>query len=214
MAQHGLNRRDEIGWFWKATVVRTLRPQRSTIIHGGAVRDEHLYAFVADTRARSAAEVRRRTRWLQQQLRAEASFAGLCRDLAASAAPVEIALTSGREHRGRIAGIGVDVLALRAVDATTAYVATQAVVGVRALASTGDAGDAADGGRALRGTQVFLDVLADLADRRDRVAVGTVAPRTYRGVLAGVAQDFIWFDDNARCVRLDTITDVVTEVAS
>jgi small nuclear ribonucleoprotein (snRNP)-like protein len=177
------------------------------------VRDEHLYAFVADTRAGSAAEVRRRTRWLQQQLRAEASFADLCRDLAAWAAPVEVALTSGREHRGRIAGIGVDVLALQAVDATTAYVATRAVVGVRALAPTGDAG-AADGGRALRGTQVFVDVLADLADRRDRVAVGTVAPRTYRGVLAGVAQDFIWFDDNPRCVRLDTITDVVTDVAS
>lgn len=178
------------------------------------MRDEHLYAFVADARARSAAEVRRRTRWLHQQLRAETSFDDLCRDLAASAVPVEVVLTSGHEHRGRIAGIGADVLALRAVDGTTAYAATRAVVGVRALARTEDAGATADAGHVLRGTQVFVDVLADLADRRDRVTVGTAAPRTYQGVLAGVAQDFIWFDGNARCVRLDAITDVVTEIAS
>lgn len=177
------------------------------------MRDEHLYAFVADTRARSAAGVRRRTRWLRQQLRADMSFDALCRDLTAAAATVEVFLTSGRRCRGRVTGVGADVLALRAVGAATTYVATRAVVGVRSL-STRDLDDSTDTAPPVRDTQLFVDVLADLADHRDRVEVGTVAPTTHRGTLAGVARDFIWFDDNARYLRLETITDVTAEAAS
>jgi len=179
------------------------------------VRDEHLYAFVADTRARTAAGIRRRTRWLHQQLRADTTFDGLCRDLAGTAAAVEVSLTGGRARRGRLCGVGADVLMVRTADAMTAYVATPAVTGVRALAPSGDAGaETAAGGAVLRDTQLFVDVLADLADARDRVVVGTIAPQTYRGVLGGIAHDFIWFDDNARCLRLDAITDVMIEAAS
>jgi hypothetical protein len=177
------------------------------------VRDEQLYAFVADTRASAAAAIRRRTRWLHQQLRADSTFDGLCRDLAGTTTAVEVSLAGGRARRGRLCGVGADVLMVRA-DATTAYVATRAVTGVRALAPTGDAGAGTTGGPVLRGTHRFVDVLADLADARERVVVGTVAPQTYRGVLGGIAHDFIWFDDNACCLRLDAITDVMIEAAS
>jgi hypothetical protein len=180
--------------------------------HGGAVRDEHLYAFVADTRAKSAAGVRRRTRWLRQQLRADTSFDAVCRDLLAAAPTVEVFLTSGRRCRGRVTGVGADVLVLRAGAATT-YVAMRAVVGVRSL-SARDAENSTDTPTPVRDTQLFVDVLADLADHRDRVEVGTVAPTTHRGILGGLAHDFIWFDDNARYLRLETITDVTAEAAS
>jgi small nuclear ribonucleoprotein (snRNP)-like protein len=177
------------------------------------VRDEQLYAFVADTRASTAAGIRRRTRWLHQQLRVDSTFDDLCRDLAGTTTAVEVWLTGGRARRGRLCGVGADVLMMRA-DAMTAYVATRAVTGVRALAPSGDAGDGATGAAVRPGTHLFVDVLADLADARERVVVGTVAPQTYRGVLGGIAQDFIWFDDNARCLRLDAITDVMIEAAS
>jgi hypothetical protein len=174
------------------------------------VNDEQLYAFVADARARSAADVRRRTRWLQHQLREDASFAGLCRDLGSSDVPVELAMSDGRVHRGRLSGVGAGVIAVLTMDGATAYIATASAVGIRAIttepvAADGSAADAV----AVQEAQRFSDVLADLADLRARVIAGTTARRTYHGTLAGVGRDVVWFDDNQWYLRLEMITDVM-----
>src|SRR5690554_6699183 len=76
------------------------------------MRDEQLYAYVADARARAAAGARRRTRWLTQQLREDATFDAICTELATAQATVEIALPAGRRRRGRLTGCGDGVLAL------------------------------------------------------------------------------------------------------
>lgn len=174
---------------------------------GGAMRDEHLYAFVADARARTAAGVRRRTRWLQRQLREDTSFAALCRDLAAAAMPVEVTLADGRRRRGTVVGAEDGVVALRRGGDVTSYIATAAATAVRVLRVT-DGQPAAGDPPAIHGGGTFADVLADIADRRDRVAVGTSCGRTYEGRLAGVGRDVVWFDDNGWYLRLETITDV------
>ena len=175
----------------------------------GAVKDEQLYAFVADARARNAADIRRRTRWLQHQLREDALFVELCRDLGSSGAPVELTLSDGRTHRGRLAGVGADVVAVMTLDGSTVYIATSAAVGVRAIAVAPSASSAEDHAVAVRDGQVFDDVLADLADLRLRVVVGTVPGRTYDGILAGVGRDIVWFDDNQWYLRSEMVTDVM-----
>lgn len=186
------------------------------------MRDEQLYAFVADARAGAAASVRSRTRWLHEQLRADLSFAEICRDLSARAQPVEVTLAAGRTRRGTLVGTGHDVLALCAPAGETVYVALGAVVGVRALAPTAPESGlqvpaaqghgAWSGARSLGASLHFADVVADLAEERAPVLVGTAAG-VHRGVLAGMARDFIWFDGNAHCLRLDKITDVATGAA-
>jgi hypothetical protein len=174
------------------------------------VRDEQLYAFVADARAGDASDVRRRTRWLQQQLREDAGFTGLCRELRSAGDPVEISLCDGRRHRGRLSGVGADALAMRTRDGGVVYIAIDAIVGMRAVAGGyGADGAVADGGPALDDGQCFSDVLADLADRRIRVTVGTVAPLTCSGVLAAIGRDVVMFEDNQCCLRLQMITDVM-----
>jgi hypothetical protein len=194
------------------------------------VRDEQLYAFVADARARGAADLRRRTRWLHQQLRQDAAFVELCRDLGASGVTVEVSLSDGRHHRGRLAGAGADALAVVTTDDATVYIATAAIIGLRAVASTPDQqrvpeepGAAPErdaeqsrpgdplmvGAGMIRDQQRFSDVLGDIADLRARVVVGTVAQQTFCGVLAGVGRDVVWFDDNQWYLRLPTITDVL-----
>jgi hypothetical protein len=176
----------------------------------GAVKDEQLYAFVADARARNAADVRRRTRWLQHQLREDASFAELCRDLGSSGVPVELSLCDGRAHRGRLSGVGADVLGLQTMDGVTTYIAASAAVGIRAIAVEPAAGDGdASSETAVQEGQLFSDVLADLADLRVRVVAGTVPGRTYRGTLAGIGRDVVWFEDNQWYLRRDMITDVM-----
>jgi hypothetical protein len=191
------------------------------------VRDEQLYAFVADARARGAADLRRRTRWLHQQLRQDAGFVDVCRDLAMSGVPVEVSLADGRRHRGRLTGVGADTLAVGTTDGATMYVTTAAVAGLRAVTSTpgrlgdGDGSEAGgpapleshltDGviaGGTLRDGQRFSDVLGDLADLRASVVAGTATQQTFCGVLAGVGRDVVWFDDNQWYVRLQAITDV------
>lgn len=170
--------------------------------------DEHLYAFVADARARNAAEVRRRTRWLAQQLREDATFTDLCRELGSSTAVVEVSLSDGRGHRGHLTGSGTDVVALLTTDGTTAYIVGAAVVGIRVIGV--DPAPAHEKTRdVVHEHQWFSDVLADLAETRARVVVGTVAGRTYRGSIAGVGRDMVWFEDSQCYLRLQMITDVM-----
>jgi hypothetical protein len=174
------------------------------------VKDEQLYAFVADARARNAADIRRRTRWLQHQLREDASFADLCRDLGSSDVPVELSLCDGRSHRGRLSGVGADVLGLQTMDGVITYIAAAAAVGIRAIAVEPGAGDGAGSSdTAVQDGQFFSDVLADLADLRARVVAGTTPGRTYRGTLAGIGRDVVWFEDNQWYLRREMITDVM-----
>lgn len=174
-----------------------------------AVKDEQLYAFVADARARNAAHVRRRTRWLQHQLREDASFADLCRDFGSSGVPVELTLSDGRSHRGRLLGAGVDVVAIVTLDGSTVYIATSAAVGIRVIAVPQDADTHTAADAAVHDGQVFNDLLADLANVRARVVASTVTGQTYRGTLAGVGRDVVWFDDNQWYLRCEKVTDVM-----
>lgn len=178
--------------------------------------DEQLYAFVADARAQTSAAARRRTRWLHRQLREDVSMARLYDDLARVRASVELTLIGGRTYRGRMAAAARDLVLLSCPDGT-AYVSAHAITGVRLLAHTVDGvdeGGSASGGdlentaAPLRETHVLADVLADSADEHGAVRIGT-ADVVYEGTLGGVARDFVWFDDDARCLRVDAITDLM-----
>lgn len=171
--------------------------------------DEQLYAFVADARARVANESRRRTRWLQRQLQEEASFSDVCSALTSSSREVEMSLVPGRRIRGWVTSVGHDFVQLRAADGTTTLLAAAAIVGVR-IVSTELPQQQQDllpglpqaGGR-------FSDALASLAERRCRVIVGThSADDVYRGRLAGVGMDVVWFEATTGYIRVAMITDV------
>ena len=106
---------------------------------------------------------------------------------------------------------------LLTVDGGTVYIVAAATVGIRIVGTDPSLGHDEASDHAFRTQtrevvdehQWFSDVLADLAGARARVVVGTVARRMYRGTLAGVGRDMVWFEDTQCYLRLQMITDVM-----
>ena len=79
------------------------------------------------TEARSRAAYRRRRRTVTEL----ATFVGTLRDLAERAVPVAVQTSSSRIHRGALVAVGIDHLAVRRVDGSSALVAFDTVRSVR-----------------------------------------------------------------------------------
>lgn len=125
-----------------------------------------LERWAADARAREAADARVRERWLRAQAGEEASLAGLLLALAERQEAVVVTTTSGRRHRGTVAGVGGDFAAIEVAGGTTTLLSLASVADVRVVEGPGTttSGAAALGAR-------LADVLAQAAGQRPRVSV-------------------------------------------
>lgn len=144
-----------------------------------------LLRHVADARVDAAAATRARLRNLGTQAGEQGAFSGVLADLAERGTAVVVVLASGREHRGRIAALGEDHLALAGAAHRSTLIATQAVALVRALRAPRVTGD-----RRVASDRVLADVLRDLAPDRPNVRVSTTHSDV-RGVLCAVGQDVL-----------------------
>ncbi len=154
---------------------------------------DDLERWAAGARAQEAAEARVRERWLRQAAEEEASFAGLLVDLAEDGRPVSITTVTGRRHRGPIAAVGADFVAVAGPENRLVLVHLAAVAEVRPGTGTRrpQAAAGADRGRGANAEGVTLaEVLAQAVATRPRVAVvlGTV---TVVGELRAVGTDVL-----------------------
>jgi len=143
--------------------------------------------WAADARVDEAARLRARERWLRHQAEEEGSLAGVLADVAERGASVALHVRSGRRHRGEIAALGSDFVALRSAGADV-IVALPAVTSVRTL--PGEAPTIGD--RSIGTSHRLVDVLAGLAS--ERVAVLLVladGDEAVGGVVLWVGQDVV-----------------------
>jgi len=169
------------------------------------VRDDQLHAFLGDARARAAGDARRRRHWLARQLEEDRTFAAVCSRAFEDARPVDVIVTTGRTHRGRLVAADAGIVAVATADGGTVYIAPTAVVGLRPR----------PGARAKEPGQVpavvtgatIADVVRELADGDARVEVGTTDGGVHRGRIDGVGRDVLRLTGGMH-LRLDMVTEV------
>jgi hypothetical protein len=143
--------------------------------------------WAADARVDEAARLRARERWLRHQAEEEGSLAGVLADIAERGASVALHVRGGRRHRGEVAALGSDFVALRSAGADV-IVALHAVTSVRTL--PGEASTIGD--RSIGTSHRLVDVLAGLAAERAAVVL-VLADRdeAVAGVVLWVGQDVV-----------------------
>ena len=181
------------------------------------MRDDQLHAFLGDARAHAAVDTRRRRRWLARQLDEDRTFEEVCARAARDGAAVDVLVTSGRTHRGRLLTAHTGVITVAGSDGGTAYITGAAVVGVRLRPDATPAGQqrataaaqaSAAAAAAVAGATLG-DVVRELAGGHATVGVGTVDGRVHRGRIDGVGRDVLRLAGGMH-LRLDMVTEVVT----
>jgi hypothetical protein len=143
--------------------------------------------WAADARVDEAARLRARERWLRQQAEEEGSLAGVLADIAERGASVALHVRGGRRHRGEVAALGSDFVALRSAGADV-IVALHAVTSVRTL--PGEASTIGD--RSVGTSHRLVDVLAGLAaERAAMVLVLADRDEAVAGVVLWAGQDVV-----------------------
>jgi hypothetical protein len=138
--------------------------------------------WAADARVDEAARLRARERWLRHQAEEEGSLAGVLADVAERGASVALHVRGGRRHRGEIAALGADFIALRSAGADV-IVVLPAVTSLRTL--PGEAPTIGD--RSIGTSHRLVDVLAGLAAERASVLLVLADG----GVVLWVGQDVV-----------------------
>jgi hypothetical protein len=143
--------------------------------------------WAADARIDEAARLRARERWLRHQAEEEGSLAGVLADVAERGASIALHVRGGRRHRGEVAALGSDFVALRSAGADV-IVALPAVTSVRTLP-----GEAATiGDRSIGTWHRLVDVLAGLAAERAAVLLVVAdGDEAVAGVVRSVGQDVV-----------------------
>jgi hypothetical protein len=129
-----------------------------------------LERWAADARARELADARVRERWLRAQAEEETSLAGVLLALAERGETVMLTTVSGRRHRGVVAGVGMDFVAMETPIGPTTLVTLAAVGDVRVVRDGPRRSQAATGAGGELGVRLG-DVLAQAAGQRPRVSV-------------------------------------------
>jgi hypothetical protein len=143
--------------------------------------------WAADARVDEAARLRARERWLRHQAEEEGSLAGVLADVADRGASVALHVRGGRRHRGEVAALGSDFVALRSAG-TDVIVALAAVTSVRTL--PGEASTIGD--RSVATSHRLVDVLAGLAAERAPVLLVLAdGDEAVAGALRSVGQDIV-----------------------
>ena len=130
---------------------------------------DHLARWAGEARAEEAAAERVEQRLLEQIAAEEATFAGVCLDLAERTAPVVVRTVAGRTHRGRVITVGRDFLVVRDQGGPPLLLALGAVASVRL--GPGERAGTAPSGRAAAFEAGLAAVLAGVAPERPRVQV-------------------------------------------
>lgn len=160
------------------------------LVRGGdaATFTARLDRWAADARVDDAALRRARERWLRQVAEQETTLSGLLADLAERHVPVTLRSTAGRRHQGTIQVIGADFVGLRGATGAEVLVALHAVGSLR----TGPSVDATLGDRMVVTELRLADVLAGLAEDRERVLLVTRAgDDAIAGELRSVGHDVV-----------------------
>jgi hypothetical protein len=143
--------------------------------------------WAADARVDEAARLRARERWLRHQAEEEGSLAGVLADVADRGASVALHVRGGRRHRGEVAALGSDFVALRSAG-TDVIVALAAVTSVRTL--PGEASTIGD--RSVATSHRLVDVLAGLAAERAPVLLVLAdGDEAVAGALRSLGQDIV-----------------------
>lgn len=177
-------------------------------VRGRRVRDDQLHTFLGDARAHAAVDTRRRRRWLARQLDEDRTFTETCLRAARDGVPVDVMVTSGRTHRGRLLAAPAGVVTVAGSDGGTVYITAAAVVAVRLRPDATAADHQFDEHAAEAVTGGTLgDLVRELAERRATVWVGTVDGRVHRGRIDGVGRDVLRLAGGMH-LRLDLVTEV------
>jgi hypothetical protein len=143
--------------------------------------------WAADARVDEAARLRARERWLRHQAEEEGSLAGVLADVAERGTSVALHVRGGRRHRGEVAALGSDFVALRSAGADV-IVALAAVTSMRTL--PGEASTIGD--RSVATSHHLVDVLAGLAAERAAVLLVLAdGDEAVAGALRSVGQDVV-----------------------
>jgi hypothetical protein len=164
-------------------------PREATIVAGllGDGLAARIDRWAADARVDEAARLRARERWLRQQAEEEGSLAGVLADIAERGASVSLHVWGGHRHRGEVAALGSDFVALRSAGADV-IVALHAVTSVRTL--PGEASTIGD--RSVAMSHRLVDVLAGLAaERAAMVLMLADRDEAVAGVVLWVGQDVV-----------------------
>lgn len=166
---------------------------------------------MATASADAAVDDRRRARALVDQAAEEGTLTGVLLDLAEREAPVVVATSGGRSHRGRVALVGVDVIALAVDPRGVALVRTTAIVSVRTAPGTARV----TGDRPTHLQVGWVDALGVLATDRPRLLVGLAGGTTAAGELRAVGVDVATVrldgDGGRAYLPVDAMLDVVVD---
>lgn len=171
------------------------------------MRDDQLHAFLGEARARAAVAARRRRHWLTRQLEEDRTFAAVCSRAFEDARPVDVIVTTGRTHRGRLVAADAGIVAVATADGGTVYIAATAIVGLRPR--PGAPARAKEPGQvpAVVPGATIADVVRELSDWDARVEVGTTDGGVHRGRIDGVGRDVLRLTGGMH-LRLDMVTEV------
>lgn len=133
--------------------------------------ETELARWLAKAAVDDAAAERLRERVLRQLALEEATFLGLCLDLAEARRPVIIRTTSGRTHRATIVAVGADFVALRTPAREAVLVPLTGLGAVRSVPGSGSLHRVAPSDRRPPVVARFVDILTGLAADRPRVRV-------------------------------------------
>jgi hypothetical protein len=169
--------------------------------------------LLAESAAAEAARERSQERTLRDVAEQEATWTGICVDLAERGTPVVVRTASGRLHRGRVSGVGRDFVVLRGHDAAPpTFVSISMVASLRPQpgARTSDA----SGHRPPPRDVGLAAVLAALAAERPRVQVTALGDEPLAGRLRSVGADVLTIamdgdHDLVAHVPLATVTEIV-----
>lgn len=178
--------------------------EEAVVGHGGdgslrPVPDEfalRLHRLVADAAAGVAARDRAHERVLRETAAMEATLAGVVLDLAEQGTPVVVRTAAGRNHRGRVIGVGTGALALRDEGRPPVLIAMAAVTSVRPHTEPRNRPRDVAGGRPAPLDLSMLRLLGGLAEERPRVQVSCAGEEPFAGELRSVGVDLV-------TVRLD-----------
>jgi hypothetical protein len=151
-----------------------------------------LERWIAEGAVDEAARARARRGWLREQAAASTTFVAVLADLVDRGRPVLVQSTTGSRHRGRIAALGADFVALTTDHGALVLVAHHAIAAVRS-----EPGDPPM--RSMRSPDLGLSlaqILAELGEERPRVAIATDGSNQIMGELVSVGVDVV-------TVRLD-----------
>lgn len=144
-----------------------------------------LARFAADARVDQQVAERRRAHWRARQAEEATTFAGLLANLAEIGQPIVLRDRSGGTHRGVLAVVGTDAVALTQPGRRLSLVALDHIVGL-----DGAQGQSLRGDRPVEGERPSLrHLLAELAQDQPDVALTLAGNTTLHGRLLWVGED-------------------------